>query len=275
MMDANNLRISQSLLKGLTKYASKKDCGLKLEAQYIKGMQSDTTPPQALGNWFEYVCTGALPPYNPVIPEPKVLKNGKLAVAYERMLEQVENYKKAVEYYKVKVLHAGFDMKFGNITGTADLIAEIDGKKVIIDIKTTGLFDDKWNDFGWNTEHLAGGFRPKITILIQALHYKWLYKNIYGEDLDFYFWVFSTQNSHDFKIIKVNIEEDLYQEHAEDIQMGLNFLMHSITNGFKAYPNISRCAKCFLKEDCKERMKVPTVSEVYFGSAEKNIGEAL
>ena len=29
------------------------------------------------------------------------------------MLEQVENYKKAVEFYKVKVLHAGFDMKFG------------------------------------------------------------------------------------------------------------------------------------------------------------------
>ena len=274
-MKKEELKISQSLLKALTKYAEKKECGLKIEAQYIDRIQSESTPPQALGNWFEYKCTGALPPYNPVVPEPKVLKSGKLAVGYERMLKQVDNYNEALEHYGVKVLHAGFDMEFGNITGTADLIVEIEGKKAIIDIKTTGLFEDKWNEFGWSTEHLTGGFRPKLTLLVQGLHYKWLYKNIYKEDVDFYFWVFSTQNEHDFKIIKLNIEEDLFEEHAQDIKIGLNFLMHSFENGFKAYPNISRCAKCYIKDECKERMKVPIVSVVDFGLTDKQMGEPI
>ncbi len=114
-------------------------------------------------------------------------------------------------------------------------------------------------------------------MLIQALHYKWLYKNIYGEDLDFYFWVFSTTNQHDFKIIKVNIEEDLYEEHANDIRMGLNFLMHNMKQGFKPIPNISRCAKCFLNETCEAKVKVPEISEVWFSTnikhLSKNIGD--
>ncbi len=276
-MNKDNLSISQSLLKALTKYAEKKECGLKVEALYIKGMKGITTDAQALGNWFEYKCTGALPSYHPEIPVPKTLKSGKLSVAYERMLKQVENYNYAIKHYNVTEMQTGVNMNWGNITGTADIIAKVNGKKSIIDIKTTALFDDKWNDYGWNTEHLAGEFRPKLTLLIQSLHYKWLYKNIYGEDLDFYFWVFSTTNQHDFKIIKVNIEEDLYEEHANDIRMGLNYLMHNMKNGFNAIPNISRCAKCFLNETCESKVKVPEVSEVWFSTnikhLTKNIGD--
>lgn len=274
-MKKEELKISQSLLKALTKYADKKECGLKVKAQYIDRMSSDPTPPQALGNWFEYKCTGALPPYNPIIPEPKVLKSGKLAVAYERMLGQVDNFNSALKYYNVNIIHPGYDMKFGNITGTADIIAEMDGEKCIIDIKTTALFDDKWNEYGWSTEHLTGGFRPKLTLLIQAVHYVWLYHSMHGEWLDFYFWVFSTQNSHDFKIIKLNIEDDLFQEHAQDIRTGLDFLMYSVENGFKAYPNISRCAKCFLNDSCKSKMEVPVISVVDYGLADKQQGEPI
>lgn len=274
-MKKEEFNISQSLLKALTKYAEKKECGLKIKAQYIDKMSSEPTPPQALGNWFEYKCTGALPPYNPIVPEPKVLKSGKLSVAYERMLSQVDNFKSAIKHYNVNILHPGYDMKFGNITGTADIIAEMDGKKCIIDIKTTALFDDKWNEYGWSTEHLTGGFRPKLTLLVQAVHYVWLYHSMHGEWLDFYFWVFSTQNSHDFKIIRVNIEDDLFQEHAQDIKMGLNFLMHSVENGFKAYPNISRCAKCFLNDNCSSKMEVPVISVVDYGLADKQMGEPI
>lgn len=274
-MKKEEFNISQSLLKALTKYAEKKECGLKIKAQYIDKMSSEPTPPQALGNWFEYKCTGALPPYNPVVPEPKVLKSGKLAVAYERMLSQVDNFNSAIKHYNVNILHPGYDMKFGNITGTADIIAEMDGKKCIIDIKTTALFDDKWNEYGWSTEHLTGGFRPKLTLLVQAVHYVWLYHSMHGEWLDFYFWVFSTQNSHDFKIIRVNIEPDLFEEHAQDIKTGLNFLMHSVENGFKPYPNISRCAKCFLNDTCKSKMEVPVISVVDYGLADKQMGEPI
>ena len=276
-MNKENITISQSLLKALTKYAEKKECGLKIEALYIDKMKGTTTDAQALGNWFEYKCTGALPAYHPEVPEPKVLKSGKLSVAYERMLNQVENYKQAIKHYKVSDLKEGVSLNWGNITGTADIIAKVDGKPSIIDIKTTALFDNKWEEFGWNTEHLAGEFRPKLNLLLQALHYKWLYKNIYGEDADFYFWVFSTTNQNDFKIIKVNIEDELYEEHANDIRAALNFLMHNIKTGFKAIPEISRCAKCFLSDFCTSKIEVPVVSEVWFSTnikhITKNIGD--
>jgi len=69
----------------------------------------------------------------------------------------------------------------------------------------------------------------------------------------------------------------LYDEHAHDIQAGLNFLMYNIKKGFKAVPSISRCAKCFLKEDCKEKVDVPTISDVWFSTTikqiTKNIGD--
>ena len=276
-MENKELKISQSLLKILTAYAEKKECGLKVEAQYIKRIPTDTTDAQALGNWFEYKCTGALPPYNPIIPEPKLLKSGKLAIGYERMLQQVKNYKRAIDHFKVTNIEPGVDFQWNNITGTADIVARMEGKPVIIDLKTTALFDDKWTDFGWNTEHLAGEFRPKLNLLIQALHYKWLYRNIYGEDADFYFCVFSTTNPYDFKIIKVNLEEELYEEHAHDIQAGLNFLMYNMKKGFKAVPSISRCARCFLKEECKEKVDVPTISDIWFSTTikqiTKNIGD--
>jgi hypothetical protein len=276
-MNKQELTISQSLLKALTKYAEKKECGLKIEALYIDKVKGTTTPAQALGNWFEYKCTGALPAYHPEVPEPKVLKSGKLSVAYERMLNQVENYKQAIKHYKVTDIKEGVSFNWGNITGTADIIAKVDGKPSIIDIKTTALFDNKWEEFGWNTEHLAGEFRPKLNLLLQALHYKWLYKNIYGEDADFYFWVFSTTNQNDFKIIKVNIEDELYEEHANDIRAALNFLMHNIKTGFRAIPEISRCAKCFLSESCTSKIEVPVVSEVWFSTnikhITKNIGD--
>ena len=47
--------------------------------------------------------------------------------------------------------------------------------------------------------------------------------------------------------------------------------MHNFKTGFKAIPNISRCAKCFLNENCKEKVKVPEVSEVWFSTTIKHI----
>ena len=50
--------------------------------------------------------------------------------------------------------------------------------------------------------------------------------------------------------------------------------MHSIEKGFTAHPSITQCSKCFLKEKCSERMKVPIVSEIYYGTGlSKPLGE--
>ena len=80
------------------------------------------------------------------------------------------------------------------------------------------------DDMGWGDD----GLEFKDNLMIQAVQYKILGLSAYGYEPEFYFWVFSTTNPHDFKIIKVNLEEELYEEHAHDIQAGLNFLQSQL-----------------------------------------------
>ena len=79
-------KISQSILKRMKDYIEGEECGLKIKAQYVDGVVFPPSEAQLLGQWFEYECTGAMPPYDSErVPEPKRLKNGNLAKAYERM----------------------------------------------------------------------------------------------------------------------------------------------------------------------------------------------
>ena len=119
------------------------------------------------------------------------------------MEKQVENFNQAVKHYNVEILSAGETLEFGKAKGTCDIIANVDGELSIIDVKSTALFSDKWSEFGW--AEIDNAYKPKLKLLTQALHYKYLAKNIYKKNIPFYFWVFSTKNENDFKIIKVEM----------------------------------------------------------------------
>ena len=132
--------ISQSILKRMQDYIEGEECGLKIKAQYVDGVVFPPSDAQLLGQWFEYECTGALPPYDSErIPEPIRLKNGNLSKAYERMSYQVANYKALLKHYDVKIKSIGEEIQYGNARGTTDIIAEVDGQIAIIDLKASGL----------------------------------------------------------------------------------------------------------------------------------------
>ena len=267
-MKETKLKITQSILKNMRDYIDGKECGLLFKARYIDGKRFPSTDGQALGNWFEYKCTGALNPYDPKIPEDKLSYKGtakeKLSANYERMSKQVENFKTALKHYNVEIVSVGETLEFGKAKGTCDIIAKVNGELSIIDVKTTGLFNDKWSEFGW--QEIDNAFRPKLKLLTQALHYKYLAKNIYKDlkNVPFYFWVFSTKNENDFKIIRVEVAEDDYWFHAKEINDMHQLLQMEIKQGFKAYPSIVKCAKCPLREDCPEAMDVPKIETIYY-----------
>ena len=64
-----DIKITQSILKNMRDYIDGKECGLLFKARYVDGLRTPSTKSQALGNWFEYKCTGALNPYDPTVPE--------------------------------------------------------------------------------------------------------------------------------------------------------------------------------------------------------------
>ena len=72
------LKISQSLMKDLISYFKKETCGYLLKARYFDGLEIEPSEAMDIGNWFEYKCTGQLP-RNGKIPEPRLLKTGKLS----------------------------------------------------------------------------------------------------------------------------------------------------------------------------------------------------
>ena len=53
-----------------------------------------------------------------------------------------------------------------------------------------------------------------MKVLTQAIHYKYIARNLFQtDDVPFYFWIFSTTNEKDYRILKVEIDEDEYDLH--------------------------------------------------------------
>jgi len=253
-------KISQSIIKTLSKYKNDAICGKKFEAMYLKGESMPPTPPMQLGNWFEYTATGQLP-RDGNIPEPKVLKSGKLGVDYVRMESQVANYKKMIAENGFEVINTGHVFtKNEYATGISDVMAKKDGRLCIIDIKTSGLLDDRWNDMGWELESLP----DKHNLMIQAVQYTLLAEEEFKEEVDFYFAVFSTKNEHDCLLIRVNIDDTSKQQHLVGILKAHKELESLKKRGFKPSKKYRECAKCFLRETCEFAQKTPEINEIYY-----------
>jgi hypothetical protein len=84
------------------------------------------------------------------------------------------------------------------------------------------------------------------------------------EDIDFYFFVFSSSNPNDAKIIKVVNDEATIEQHHLAIKYVKRELAKPVENVFKAKPELLRCFDCALKEDCSFRIEVPPIQEIYY-----------
>lgn len=260
-------KLSQSLVKSLYKYKMKEECGLRIHASYIDGINFPSTDAQELGNYFEFIATGQLPRDNHT-PTPKILKNGNFSLEYERMNKQVENFKNVMTRMNFEIEHTGYKFTNPKYDGIADIIAldkniktKVKNKKrVIIDTKTSALINDKWSPYGWAEESIE----EKWDLTIQAIHYKMLARYEWGvEDVPFYFFVFSTKNDWEYKIYKINVDEDTMQQHYRNLQNIKLYLDEILNgNGFQPYPSYARCRECPLQITCKSFMDTPQVIEV-------------
>lgn len=254
------IKMSQSLIKVLHEYKQGLECGALVKAKYVDGLVTPSTELQELGNYFEYLCTGSLA-RDGHTPQPTILKNGNLSVGYERMTKQKENFDKIIKHYGFEVLEIDYNFAHDTFSGIADIIALKDGKKCIIDIKTTSLIDDKWTDYGWSSESIE----QKDKIHIQAVHYKMLAMKEWGvSDVPFYFFVFSNRNEIDCLVYEVQVDEDAFFRHEQNMINGLKFFNKELVNGFKTYPSVKKCNNCPLKDTCKDFTDIPKIETIYY-----------
>jgi hypothetical protein len=149
------------------------------------------------------------------------------------------------------------------MTGILDIYAQWNGRHCIIDTKYSGLLYDKWNEMGWDIDSLP----DKHNLMLQPVQYKILMSLELGipiDDIDFYFFVFSSTNPNDAKIIKVVNDEATIEQHHLAINYVKKELSKPVDLIFKAKPELLRCLGCGIKEGCNFRTEIPPIEEVYY-----------
>ncbi len=261
-------KISQSFLKDYNDYKGKKLCGLKFKAKHFDEVDFPTTEPMDLGNYFEFLATGCLP-RNGKLPQPKLSYQGtkreSLSANYQRAIESATLFKKIQESYGIVIKEVGLKLQSKYKNGILDIWGEMNGRPCIIDLKYSGLIDDKWSETGWDTESL----HYKERLIIQAIQYKMLVKenfNLNYDDFDFYFMVFSSKEVHNVKFIRINIDEDAFVTHDNHVEVVYNQVNNmDIEKDFIPYPSLKSCMECPLNATCKFKTDIPVIEDVYYG----------
>jgi CRISPR/Cas system-associated exonuclease Cas4 (RecB family) len=111
---------------------------------------------------------------------------------------------------------------------------------------------------GWDLESL----HMKDSLMIQPIHYKLLAEKSLGKiDIPFYFFVFSSTDVNNVKIIKVEVDESKKQSHVVALN---NIKGRLLTDKFIPHPSIQRCSKCPLSYKCQHKVEFPLVDEVFY-----------
>ena len=260
------INISQSFLKEFAEYMSGDTCGLQLKAKYIDGIKFPSSDAMELGNFFEYMATGSLP-RDGHTPEAKIVYKGtakeSFSADYQRAIESAELFKKTVKHYGIEIIDTGRVVTQDGMTGIMDIVANWNDRLCIIDTKYSGLIDDKWSDFGWNLDMLP----EKHNLMLQPVQYKLLLSKELDcdiEDVDFYFFVFSSKEVNNVKLIKVNVDELTIANHLSTIEYVKTELKKPIEKLFKAKPELKRCFECPIKDNCKFKVEVPHIDEITY-----------
>lgn len=260
------INISQSFLKEWTEYKLSHTCGLQLKAKYIDGIKFPSSDAMELGNFFEYIAIGSLP-RDGHTPEAKIVYKGtakeSFSADYQRATQSAELFKNIIEHYKIEIIDTAKVCTQDGMTGIMDIVAKWNNRICIIDTKYSGLIDDKWSDYGWNLDMLP----EKHNLLIQPLHYKILLSKeleCEPDDIDFYFFVFSSKEVMNVKLIKVNIDILTIANHLSLVEFIKNELKKPIHKLFIAKPELKRCYECAIKDNCKFKIEIPYIDEITY-----------
>lgn len=254
-------------MKSYVDYLNGKLCGLFFKARYIdKNPKAYTEPSEAMkaGIYFEYLCTGALPKSGE-IPVPDKAYAGtareKLAAPYERAQKSAILFKRMLHHYKIKIINIGYYLHTETMDGVIDIYAEWDGFPVMIDLKYSGLIDDKWNEMGWDLDSL----HMKDSLMVQGVHYKILGKECLNiEDTPFYYFVFDSGNPENAKIILQECDESRMAAHYVAVSNVRAKLAKNLQYGFRSSSSFGECMSCPLKSECPSAVKVPQINIIHY-----------
>lgn len=259
--------INQSMIKDLLKYEKDELCGLVFTNKWIYKNFGASSLANNLGHYFEYITTGSLPKAGH-IPAPDKTK------PYEVIKQQAEYFKYLFTQKGISIIQNGLDVIADEKwVGTLDVLATwksvFDDEQVyldpnnsnfevIIDLKYSGLLDDKYSEFGWNENSLP--FNEKT--LLQAKHYKFLYWKKYGKLIPFFFFVFDSKKPKMAKLIHIDIDEFELEQHEKFLHKAKNYFDSQRQIGFVPKPEYKRCIDCDYIDICIFKKDTPEIIHI-------------
>lgn len=275
-------RITQSLIKTMQAYQREEECGLIVREKFVNDrIFEEPDGSMALGSFFEFKATGALPKSG-IEPKPEMMSSGKdMTVKYRIALKNAVRLKGNPEMgipgmlseMGLKIIAVQKRIVKGRFEGTLDLIVMVvknhrfvqqtddpenpiiirwrKGDKMVFDLKYSGLLDDRWSKHGWAWSPIQKDYHG-----IQAKQYSFL------SDLPVYFLVFQSNNSEseisDVRLFHVPVTKEDIEEHIiKANEYWGQFEVMVKADLFKPHPEIKRCHKCPLKDDCKWKRTFP------------------
>lgn len=265
-------KISQTFIKMMRAYMAAQECGHIIRETFVNDRFFDNEEPGAmeLGTYFEYKLSGAIPK-NKVIPKAILMKSGEPNAQY-RMADFNAGYiRKLLDDYGLNIIQFGHRLTKGKLNGIIDLIVEATrtvehsgftwnvGDKFVIDLKYSGLIDDKWNQHGWMWTPIQKKYHGTQAIqyhYISGMPFYFLVTGPKGNEAD------NTKDGPNIKFFRVEVSEfDIEQHIIEGNDLFEKFMFYKDI-GFTAYPSYNKCHKCPLKEECAERQTLPSVETV-------------
>ena len=298
----NRINISNSLMKDFDDYMKGLFCGKLFRERHVLRAEDAYASSEAfnLGHWTEYMIAGGLPRSREA-PLPDILKSAKnpevwsdvppgnpnenpdlpqelidavpgIGAGYRKMIPHILAFRKAFNKLEYTIIDTGVTWvaktKEGvMVKGILDyLVEDAQGNPVIIDQKTSAKIDNKWDEMGWYDEFLY----KRHKLLSQAVVYKWLGMQRYGQNIPFEFWVASTQDSVKRKRFRVKVSKDVMDRFSgkhggsSKPDFVMDMMKQSEVYGWTPYPSPDRCADCPINHRCEFYQEVPDVVTITY-----------
>lgn len=256
------MSVSQSFIKNFWNYRKGNACGIAFQLIDLhKKYERPASKRMSLGHYFEFLCTGqALRDGSE--PERPVTSTKKPTADAIRVEAQAERFKQMIVEKGIEIKETGtvweheVPEKGFKYKGVLDVLCEVDGELSILDIKSSGLIGNKWEDFGWD----KATFNQKDKLTLQVVFYKYLAWKVIGiRDIPFYFAIHSTTNDMDSLFWRVDlIDFDVSMSHLEDMVLECVDEIEFLDSfGFTPHPEVKRCLSCPIQEKCEHKITVP------------------
>jgi len=261
-------RISQTILKEYTQYLNGDSCGEVFRRRHITKDYPDVpTDAMQMGNFFEYLATDYYDQGRGV-PEPKILKSGKMAEGYIRAENQAEKFKEYMKELDMEIVTAGekitMELEDVTLSGLLDIRAKSigpgsaaidvsEGEEIIIDLKYSGLLGNKWEEGGYHPD----SFQYRTSHHIQPAQYMVM------TGLRFFFFVFGVSPAMNAEIFEVAMSDEALEFHkGRVLNISKKLEVEQKLGGFRHRPNFQRCRACLLFETCEKAAKIPDYHKI-------------